>query len=75
MGISRFARNDRKGLSPRAPFYVAPSEARGLPVGRRPERRGGSLGTYAPRDDKKEVVPRNDKKEGVPRDGEKGSSA
>jgi hypothetical protein len=32
-------------------FYVAPSEARGLRVGRRPERRGGSLGAYAPRED------------------------
>jgi hypothetical protein len=49
-------------LSPRAPFFVAPSlfyvppsEARGLPVGRRPERRGGSLGAYAPREDKKGV--------------------
>jgi len=30
-------------LSPRALFFVAPSEARGLPLGRRPERSEGCL--------------------------------
>jgi hypothetical protein len=39
--ISRFARNDRKGLSPRASFFVTPR--------RKPR---GSLGTYAPREDR-----------------------
>ena len=45
-------REDMNGLSPRAYFFVALSEAR------------GSLGAYAPREDKKESVSREDRVRG-----------
>ena len=40
---------------------------------RHPERSEGSLGAYAPLEDKKESVPREDKKESVPREDKKES--
>jgi len=46
---------------PEPTFFVAPSGSE------------GSLGTYVPRDDKKESVLRDDKKESVPREDKKES--